>query len=744
MLPDHSVPIAGPPIAASDRPFVPFTVRAMALTAALLVSACGGGGSDGPNGTAAPAADPPGTAVTQAPVEGPAPSPSPPAPPPGPAPKENLQASQPGQLMAYVKGKLDERQKLREQAKSNDVDFSTSGNPVPAGAVFSAGAAPPPVERSGTVVQEEGIDEEDSIKSDGAAIYTLLEGGINGGHWQPKGIAIHRLRADGGTESASRWQLGTEPNASVSYTGMYLNGASKRLAALGSISRFSQVDLCAPAASCASASLLPTPPFFSKPSVAVEVVEVADAGRPLLGERLRIDGKLVGSRMVGDSLVLVTQFTPALQVDALPWNAPAEERAAAIARVKPSDLLPTITSADGASQPLVAETDCYIEPQNANYGIDVTSITVIDLSSGNLKRSSRCFIGGTDSIYMSRSALYLATSNARVMPAPVFMGSGTTRLTFPPDATTDIHKFALSGGTGGTGGSPASVEYRGSGQVPGHLGWSTQQRPYRMGEHNGDLRVLTFTGPSGWGALEDAANPGAPKPSPATLTVLRETAGAKALRVVGQLPNSRRPSAIGKPGEQVYAVRFIGDKGYVVTFRRTDPLYVLDLSDPADPNATGELTVAGFSDYLFPIGPAGSGLLLGVGRDAAANGDVLGVKVALFDVADPAKPAQVGTATIGGRYAYSALEQSSHGIDLFTRGGRTRVVLPVVTYGAPAYEFSMQRFEVDSASRTLKPVNPLKPPGVGDSYLNLGLFRTLQVGDKLHYFDGVSLGTSDW
>lgn len=741
MLPAHSLPIACPPLPASDRPFVPFRARAMALTAALLLSACGGGGSDGPSGTAAPAADPPGTGVTQAPVEGPAPSPSPPAPPPGPAPKENLQASQPGQLMAYVKGKLDERQKLREQARSNYVDFSTSGNPVPAGAVFSAGTATPPVERSGTVVQEEGIDEEDSIKSDGVAIYTLLEGSVNGGYLQPKGIAINRVRADGGTELASRWQLGTEPNASVSYTGMYLNGASKRLAALGSISRFSQVDLCAPAASCASASLFPNPPFFSKPSVAVEVVEVADAGKPLLGERLRIDGKLVGSRMVGNSLVLVTQFTPVLQVDALPWNAPAEDRAASMARIKPSDLLPTITSAGGASQPLVSETDCYIEPQNANYGIDVTSVTVIDLSSGNLKRSSRCFIGGTDSIYMSHSALYLATSNAQVMPAPVFMGLGTTRLTFPPDATTDIHKFALSGGTGG---DPASVEYRGSGKVPGHLGWSTQQRPYRMGEHNGDLRVLTFTGPSGWGALEDAASSNAPKPSPATLTVLRETAGARALRVVGQLPNGRRPSAIGKPGEQVYAVRFIGDKGYVVTFRRTDPLYVLDLSDPTDPKATGELTVAGFSDYLFPIGPAGSGLLLGVGRDAAANGDVLGVKVALFDVADPAKPAQVGTATIGGRYAYSALEQSSHGIDLFTRGNRTRVVLPVADYSSPAYEFSMQRFEVDSASRTLKPVNPLRPAGVGNSYLNLGLFRTLQIGDKVHYFDGVSLGTSDW
>jgi hypothetical protein len=238
--------------------------------------------------------------------------------------------------------------------------------------------------------------------------------------------------------------------------------------------------------------------------------------------------------------------------------------------------------------------------------------------------------------------------------------------------------------------------------------------------------------------LSDAGSPNAPAPSPATLTVLREATSGKLLQVVGQLPNRERPQAIGKPGEQVYAVRFIGDRGYVVTFRQVDPLYVLDLSKPNDPMAAGELTIAGFSDYLFPVGPTGGGLLLGVGKDADERGITTGVKVALFDVADASKPTQKSTVTIGGAGSQSALDSSRHGIDLFTRGNQTRVVLPVESIqrsstvgGVWTRSSALQRFEVDATTRTMKLITPLAQT---TTYRPLGQERTLQFGDMVHHF----------
>jgi uncharacterized secreted protein with C-terminal beta-propeller domain len=110
---------------------------------------------------------------------------------------------------------------------------------------------------------------------------------------------------------------------------------------------------------------------------------------------------------------------------------------------------------------------------------------------------------------------------------------------------------------------------------------------------------------------------------------------------VGELPNAARPQPLGKPGEHLYASRFIGARGYLVTYRLTDPLYVLDLSDPGDPKMAGELHVEGYSDYLFPVSDT---LLLGVGKDAVVDGGAgdgrfawyQGVKVSLIDVSEPA------------------------------------------------------------------------------------------------------------
>ena len=102
--------------------------------------------------------------------------------------------------------------------------------------------------------------------------------------------------------------------------------------------------------------------------------------------------------------------------------------------------------------------------------------------------------------------------------------------------------------------------------------------------------------------------------------------------------------------EQIYSVRFLGDVGYVVTFRQTDPFFTIDLSDPTDPVVRGELKIPGYSAYLHPVD---DGLLLGVGQDATDEGQVLGTQLSLFDVSDPQDPQRIDTLQIGG---YSEVE----------------------------------------------------------------------------------------
>ena len=225
--------------------------------------------------------------------------------------------------------------------------------------------------------------------------------------------------------------------------------------------------------------------------------------------------------------------------------------------------------------------------------------------------------------------------------------------------------------------------------------------------------------------------------------MLRERAGEAVLQTVATLPNAARPAPLGKPGEQVYAVRFLGDRGYVVTFRRTDPLYVLDLSDPADPKAAGELEVAGFSEMLVPAGQrsaAGRGPRRRRRRAAAT-----GLKVALFDVADPAQPRQRASLSLGAAGSTSALDGSRHGLNLMAVGDVVRIALPV-NLSASDYRtgsHGLQRLEVDTAARTLRDLG-LLGAAAGEGYVPMWLERSVQIGDWVYHLRGGELASHAW
>ena len=112
-------------------------------------------------------------------------------------------------------------------------------------------------------------------------------------------------------------------------------------------------------------------------------------------------------------------------------------------------------------------------------------------------------------------------------------------------------------------------------------------------------------------------------------------------------------------------MRFVGDTGYVVTFRQVDPLYTLDLSQPERPRVLGELKIPGYSAYLHPIG---EDLLLGVGQDVdEKSGRPLGTQLSLFDVSDLRKPTRLHTQHLG--LGWSEAEYDHHAFLYWPRTG---------------------------------------------------------------------------
>jgi uncharacterized secreted protein with C-terminal beta-propeller domain len=209
-----------------------------------------------------------------------------------------------------------------------------------------------------------------------------------------------------------------------------------------------------------------------------------------------------------------------------------------------------------------------------------------------------------------------------------------------------LHKFV-------TAQSGASA-YKGSGEIPGTL-----LNQYAMSEYKDVLRVAsTVSERRGWVNSRQTTE--------GIVTTLHEQDGA--LRQLGQVGGLGR-----QDNESIRAVRFIGERGYVVTFRQSDPLYVLDLRDAAAPKVVGELRIPGYSGYLHPIG---ENLLLGVGQSGPDTGNnppttvtprpqtkdggtthiapspptrgQIGVQFSLFDISDPASPRRIDTQTYGG------------------------------------------------------------------------------------------------
>jgi len=595
---------------------------------------------------------------------------------------------------------------------------------------------------SGTTLQEVGVDEADLIKTDGTHVFSLEQPSA-------KDSARNLLRRQRLNAAAAALipvdDLKVPFSGDVRGTGLYLDSERRQLAAMAE---------GIPVVGIYNA-------WFSPQSWGQGVTEVAliDSTSPAqmsMRRTLRMTAQMIGSRRLGSTLYLVLRSYP--QVPGLDPRWPAEKTASnntLIASVQASQLLPTLSVDGGPAQALVEASACFTQADNAVKSADVITIVALDLASVTHRHAARCFTGGTEAFYMSEQSLYLATTRNTYTyngPFPIYAAQ----------TSTDIHKFALNG---------LDISYRGSGNVTGHLGFDQNRKSFRMGEHNGMLRVITQTQTTwgGWFVLPPVVITPLPTPgitpaattpveSPGRLTILQENAGA--LAVVGELPNTNRPQPLGKPGEQLYASRFLGARGYLVTYRLTDPLYLLDLSNPSDPKVAGELQVDGYSDYLFPLT---ENLLLGVGKDAKSDGTAgdgrfawyQGVKLSLIDVSDPAQPREAARSIIGRRGTDATVLHDHHGIALQTVGNTVRVAMPVALHDSPPLfatgatndyfgytRTELQKFEIDLGQRSLsaRPALVANLPKERD----IASDRSLLWNNQVHYYQDGTWSSAGW
>ena len=383
----------------------------------------------------------------------------------------------------------------------------------------------------------------------------------------------------------------------------------------------------------------------SSMSTTALLYDIADPAAPRLVEQIKLDGRYLSARLSDGAVRLITSSTPMPEAvqPVQPYGQPQNDDALAenrkrAAGVGLADVLPTIERRDADGDLL--NTEQAVGCEDVRHapdprGASTLLVTTLDLQRDLQPLDTTAVTTDGELVYASADRLYVATSRWGTA-APATGGdtvssapADTSTVDVENEVTTELHAFDTS--------APDRTSYAGSASVDGYVigRWA-------LSSYDGHLRVATTSSPP-WGGQT---------PSSSSVIVLEERDNG--LVQVG------RVGGLGID-ERIYAVRYFGDMATVVTFRQTDPLYVLDLSDPAAPTKTGELKIPGFSTYLHPVG---DDLLLGVGQDADAQGRVTGMQVSLFDLSDRTKPMQVDRLPLGQGWTPAADESRAFGYDV--------------------------------------------------------------------------------
>jgi hypothetical protein len=473
---------------------------------------------------------------------------------------------------------------------------------------------------SETNTQVAGVDEADFVKNDGGAIYILADGQLKIiDAWPPEEARV-----------LSAVPIEGEPKKLFVYSGRALVYSSLDPSG-GTTGGYYGWGECTYGYDCDFTG--------DGHPLKMTLFDISDPTSPVLLRESRLSGSYINSRRIDGAVYTVVSFPeisfPGISTwpEGVPEYCPGElssiflkgliramfedlkaKNRAVIQGTVITDWLPGLTDtvyADGVpatSENLLGSCDGFYESGMTD-GKSLVGIVSMAMDALDPLKTTT-IVGRPGAVYASRDALYVASRHQ----------AGYGGWSYDYDATVEqassVHKFALLSGT-------AEAAYLASGVVKGNV-----LNQFSMDEKDGFLRIATTTGH-------------VPDPNVhSTVSVLAGSGGS--LKIVGQVDHIA-------PTEDIRSARFSGDKGFIVTFKKTDPLFVLDMSDPRNPRIAGELKIPGYSTYMHLMDDTH---ILSIGYDADDEGSFAwfqGIQLQIFDIADMTSPTLTFKEVIGTR-----------------------------------------------------------------------------------------------
>lgn len=346
---------------------------------------------------------------------------------------------------------------------------------------------------------------------------------------------------------------------------------------------------------------------YSKSKAKAMIYSIENKKDLKLERELALDGNYVQARMIGDNVYFISR-----------------KNINYYKKMRDIEILPIVYDSTVSTNDIVISCDRIVHFPRVESNV-YTLVGGFNINKDDAM-SVETFLGAGDTVYCSEEHLYITYEN--------FDRSYYNR-------ETKIYKFDLDNG---------EIKLEKQGSVPGYL-----NNQFSMDEHKGYLRLATTV------YIDDEIRTETINPRTGSVSVEIDTQKITAnnlyvldedLEVVGKIENLAKD-------EKIYSARFVGDIGYVVTFKQIDPLFVIDLSNPANPEVKGALKIPGYSSYLHPYDETH---IIGIGYNTKENswGGVTNqnMKMSMFDVSDLANPKEAFTIDIGNGYTYSEVIDS--------------------------------------------------------------------------------------
>ena len=520
-------------------------------------------------------------------------------------------------------------------APQDSAEKSDSGIP--------ASSRPGSIDYSQTNIQVKGVDEPDIIKNDDRYIYTI----------SGQTLAIIRAYPAEGASVVSETEINDTPKE------LFVSGDRLVLFCTGTEDSDTRPDTTDPWRN-------PVPPYYRpySPVTFTTIYDISDRNHPKMLKEYTIEGDYLDARMIGSLVYQITreQISPYY-----------------------GDHIVVPALREG-SRTVVQPDVWYFDHPESHYTF--TTITSLDASSGKEKDAQTYLLGTGSTLYVSEDAIYVSypryhpviykgqaqeLSPGLAVDASGSVGASSSKIAvIPPDfntltegeresildglrsaeqdairrqdadqTTTVIHKIGIRDG---------AITYLAKGEVPGTL-----DNQFSMDEYKDNLRVATTS---------SIYTPRFGQYTYNNVYVLDDS-----MATIGELTHIAEQ-------ETIYSTRFIGDRLYMVTFKRIDPFFVIDLAKPENPKILGKLKIPGYSDYLHPYDATH---IIGIGKETTTNDwggvSTSGVKLALFDVSNVSNPKQLDKVQIGDAGSDSAALSDHHAF-LFDKG-KNLLVIPL-------------------------------------------------------------------